>query len=159
MKGKTASANLYKVRTAHKLDVSRFYNFLAPELEDRNLSKNIKEHIRHGTAYKLQDKTGDIKGVFLAMKFKEHISLSYFLVSKDLRCKPISLQFFLKCMYELKPDLPIYAKKNKNYNTYKNYFEATQDENILLFTGISKKYSDLIITNLEQHIKEHKWVE
>jgi len=150
---------MYKIRAAHKLDIERFYKFLVPELEDKNLYKNIKEHIRHGTAYKIQDETGNIKGVFLAMKFKEHISLSYFLVSRELRKKPISLQFFLKCMYALKPNLPIYAKKNKNYNTYKSYFQETEDKDILLFKGISKKYANLILEDLEQYIKEHKWVE
>jgi len=147
---------MYKTRAAHKLDIERFYKFLKPELEDKNLYKNIKEHIRHGIAYKLQDQKNDIKGVFLAMRFKEHISLSYFLVSEKLRCKPISLQFFLKCMYNLKPDLPIYAKKNKNYDTYKSYFEATQDENILLFKGISKKYANLLLEDIREVLQ---WVE
>jgi len=147
---------MYKIRVAHKLDIERFYKFLKPELEDKNLYKNIKEHIRHATAYKLQDSTGDIKGVFLAMRFKEHISLSYFLISEKLRCKPISLQFFLKCMQSLKPDLPIYAQKNKNYDTYKEYFEATEDENILLFTGISKKYANLLLEDIKEVLQ---WVE
>jgi len=148
---------MYKIRAAHKLDETRFYNFLKSEVEDKNLYKNIKEHIRKGVAYKIQDKTGNIKGVFLAMKFKEHISLSYFLVSKDLRCKPISLKFFLKCMYELKPDLPIYAIKNKNYETYKSYFkQSCEDAKLLLFCGISQKYKDLI---LEESKKDLVWVE
>jgi len=147
---------VYKIRAGHKLDTARFYNFLNPELEDRSLYKNIKEHIRHGIAKKLQDEQGNIKGVFLVMKFKEHISLSYFLVSKELRCKPISLQFFLKCMYALKPNLPIYAQKNKNYDTYKEYFQATEDKNILLFTGISKKYANLLLEDIREVLQ---WVE
>jgi|GEM_PF-1390758 len=147
---------MYKIRVAHKLDIERFYRFLKPELEDRSLYKNIKEHIRHGISYKIQDEKNDIKGVFLAMKFKEHISLSYFLVSEKLRCKPISLQFFLKCMYRLKPNLPIYAQKNKNYDTYKEYFQETEDKNILLFKGISKKYVNLILEDIREVLR---WVE
>jgi len=47
---------MYKIRAAHKLDIERFYKFLKDELEDKNLYKNIKEHIRHGIAYRLTSK-------------------------------------------------------------------------------------------------------
>lgn len=133
---------LYKIRKAHRLDDTRFYNFLKNDVEDKKLLQNIKDHIRHGVAYKLQDEDENIKGVFLAKKFESHISLSYYLLDEEYRRKPVSLAFFQKCIYELKVDMPIYVVKNKNYDTYKAYFEYAGD-NQLLFKGLRKElYSE-----------------
>ena len=142
---------LFKIRKAHKLDSIRFFNFLKNEVDDRNLAKNIKQHIRHGVAYKLQDEKGEIKGVFLAMKYNDHISLSYYLVAKEYRRKPVSLAFFLKCFYELKSNLPIIVMKGKNYNTYKKYFKDVGDGQ-LLFKGLTERFNDEMNELL-------KWVE
>lgn len=126
----------YKIRKMHKLDDNRVYKFLYKELDDKNLMKSIKEHIRKGVCYKVQNESNEIKGVFLAIEFEEHISLSYYLLDFELRRKPISLEFFLTCLSKLNLQKPIIVKKNKNFETYKNYFfDTKEDDGQILFIG------------------------
>lgn len=127
----------YKVRAMHKLDDTRVYNFLKNEVELNTLTKEIKEHIRKGICYKLQNEKGEIKGVFMAMQYKEHVSLSYYLLSEDVRMKPIGFKLFLVGMSKLNPSLPVFVKKNKNYNTYRSYFKELDDE-YLIFKGFGR---------------------
>jgi hypothetical protein len=143
----------YKIRKAHKLDNQRFYNLLSSEVDNKTLVKDIKDHIRNETCFKLQNETGEVLGVFLCKRFKTHYSLSYFFLKEEVRRKPIALKFFLHCTSKLNPLVPIYIKKNKNLETYARYFETTQDEDILRFKGLRD-------TNLDEKIKEAlKWVE
>lgn len=135
----------YKVRAMHKLDDTRVYNFLKNEVEINTLAKEIKEHIRKGICYKLQNEKGEIKGVFMAMQYKEHTSLSYYLLSDEVRMKPIGFKLFLIGMSKLNQLLPIFVKKNKNYDTYRNYFKELDDE-YLLFQGLRQ---DKYIKELE----------
>lgn len=135
----------YKVRAMHKLDDTRVYNFLKNEVELNTLTKEIKEHIRKGICYKLQNEKGEIKGVFMAMQYKEHTSLSYYLLSDEVRMKPIGFKLFLIGMSKLNQLLPIFVKKNKNYDTYRNYFKELDDE-YLLFQGLRQ---DKYIKELE----------
>lgn len=135
----------YKVRAMHKLDDTRVYNFLKNEVEINTLAKEIKEHIRKGICYKLQNEKGEIKGVFMAMQYKEHTSLSYYLLSDEVRMKPIGFKLFLIGISKLNPLLPIFVKKNKNYDTYRNYFKELDDE-YLLFQGLRQ---DKYIKELE----------
>lgn len=128
---------LYKIRKMHKLDHQRVYSLLAPNVDNKNLAKDIKDHIRHAECFKLQDASaGEVLGVFLAKRFKTHYSLSYYFLKEEVRRKPITLQFFLFCTRKLNPLLSLYVKKNKNYETYSRYFEETQDENIIRFKGL-----------------------
>ena len=127
----------YKCRKMHKLDHQRVYALLSPNVENRTLIKDIKDHIRHGECFKLQnDETGEVLGVFLAKKFKTHYSLSYYFLKEEVRRKPITLQFFLFCTKKLNHLYSLYVRKNKNYETYSRYFEATEDENIIRFKGL-----------------------
>lgn len=144
----------YKIRKTHKLDNQRIYNLLYSHVENKDLMKDIKEHIKNNTSFKLQNEKGDVLGVFLAKKFKTHYSLSYLYLNDEVRRKPITLKFFIYCTSKLNPLYPIYVKKNKNYETYSRYFEATQhDENILKFTGLRN-------SKLDDKFKEVlKWVE
>lgn len=128
----------YKIRAMHKLDDIRVYNFLRDELDIKTLSKEIKEHIRKGICYKLQNEKGEIKGVFMATHFKEHTSLSFYLLSEEVRMKPIGFKLFLVGMSKLNPILPIFVKKNKNYNMYKKYFIDWGTDDLLLFKGFGK---------------------
>ena len=93
----------YKIRKSHKLDAQRFFNLLKTEVDNKDLTKDIKEHIRHGVCFKLQDEEGNVLGVFLCMKFKTHYSLSYYFLKEEVRRKPISLIFFFKCVRNLNP--------------------------------------------------------
>lgn len=128
---------LYKIRKMHKLDDKRVYSLLAPNVDNKNLARDIKDHIRHAECFKLQDaNTGEVLGVFLAKRFKTHYSLSYYFLKEEVRRKPITLKFFLFCTRKLNPLLSLYVKKNKNYETYSRYFEATEDENIIRFKGL-----------------------
>ena len=126
----------YKCRKMHKLDFQRVLTFLNPHVENLTLLKDIKDHIRHGDCYKLQNNDGLILGVFLAKKFDTHYSLSYYYLSEEVRRKPITLYFFLFCTKKLNPLFELYINKNKNYETYSKYFSPTKDENILKFTGL-----------------------
>lgn len=126
----------YKCRKMHKLDFQRVFTFLNPHVENLTLLKDIKDHIRHGDCYKLQNNDGLILGVFLAKKFDTHYSLSYYYLSEEVRRKPITLYFFLFCTKKLNPLFELYINKNKNYETYSKYFSPTKDENILKFTGL-----------------------
>lgn len=126
----------YKIRKSHKLDAQRFFNLLKTEVDNKDLTKDIKEHIRHGVCFKLQDEDGNVLGVFLCMKFKTHYSLSYYFLREEVRRKPISLIFFFKCVRNLNPRYAIYVKKNKNFETYSRYFKPTENEEILKFTGL-----------------------
>lgn len=127
---------MFKIRKMHKLDDVRVFKFLHKEVEEKNLMKNIKGHIRKGVCYKLQNEKDEIKGVFLALEMQEHISLSYCLVVEELRRKPISLKFFLKGISSLNLFKPIFLKKNKNFESYRNYCLPTEDEDIFLFLGL-----------------------
>ena len=84
----------------------------------------------------MQNNDGLILGVFLAKRFNTHYSLSYYYLSEEVRRKPITLHFFLFCTKKLNPLFDIYIKKNKNYETYSRYFSATQDKEILKFSGL-----------------------
>lgn len=126
----------YKCRKMHKLDFQRVFTFLNPHVENLTLLKDIKDHIRHGNCFKLQNNDGLILGVFLAKKFDTHYSLSYCYLSEEVRRKPITLYFFLFCTKKLNPLFDIYVKKNKNYETYSRYFSATQDKEVLKFSGL-----------------------
>ena len=126
----------YKCRKMHKLDFQRVFTFLNPHVENLTLLKDIKDHIRHGDCFKLQNNNGLILGVFLAKKFDTHYSLSYYYLSEEVRRKPITLYFFIFCTKKLNPLFEIYVNKNKNYETYNKYFTPTKDENILKFTGL-----------------------
>ncbi len=126
----------YKCRKMHKLDFQRVFTFLNPHVEELTLLKDIKDHIRHGICFKLQNNDGLILGVFLAKRFNTHYSLSYYYLSEEVRRKPITLHFFLFCTKKLNPLFDIYIKKNKNYETYSRYFSATQDKEILKFSGL-----------------------
>lgn len=126
----------YKIRKSHKLDAQRFFNLLKTEVDNKDLFNEIKEHIRHGICFKLQEEDGNILGVFLCKKYKSHYSLSYYFLKEEVRRKPISLIFFFKCVRNLNPLYSIYVMKNKNFQTYSRYFTPTQDENILKFTGL-----------------------
>ena len=126
----------YKCRKMHKLDFQRVFTFLNPHVEELTLLKDIKDHIRHGNCFKLQNNDGLILGVFLAKKFDTHYSLSYYYLSEEVRRKPITLYFFIFCTKKLNPLFEIYVNKNKNYETYNKYFTPTKDENILKFTGL-----------------------
>ena len=143
----------YKCRKMHKLDFQRVFTFLNPHVENLTLLKDIKDHIRHGECFKLQNNDGLILGVFLAKKFDTHYSLSYYYLSEEVRRKPITLYFFLFCTKKLNPLYSLYIKKNKNYETYSKYFSPTKDENILKFTGLRD-------SSLDDKFKEVlKWVE
>lgn len=131
---------LFKIRKMHKLDNVRVYNFLKNEVDTKDLMKNIKEHIRNGICYKLQDSKDEIKGIFLAMKFKDNISLTYYFLADEIRKKPISLKFFLVCMQELDPLLPILIVKNKNFYTYQRYFKEIEGTDLLIFSGFRDSY-------------------
>lgn len=127
----------YKIRKMHKLDNQRVYALLSKEVDTKELMKTIVDHIRRGESYKLQDEsTGDLLGVFLVKRYKKHYSLSYYFLKDEVRRKPISLIFFMKCMSKLNPLFPVYVKKNKNYSTYSRYFEETEDSEILRFKGL-----------------------
>lgn len=126
----------YKIRKTHKLDSQRVYKLLYNEVENKVLMKDIKEHIKNNTSFKLQDEEGNVLGVFLAKRFSTHYSLSYYFIKDEIRRKPISLVFFLECMKKINPLVPMYVYKNKNYSTYSRYFEPTEDENVLLFKGL-----------------------
>lgn len=127
----------YKIRKTHKLDNQRVYNLLYSHVDNKDLMKDIKEHIRNDTSFKLQNENGDVLGIFLSKKFKTHYSLSYLYLSDEARRKPITLHFFIYCVKKLNPLYPIYVKKNKNYETYSRYFEETQeDKSILKFIGL-----------------------
>lgn len=126
----------YKIRKSHKLDAQRFFNLLKTEVDNKDLFNEIKEHIRHGVCFKLQDKDGNILGVFLCKKYKTHYSLSYYFLKEEVRKKPISLIFFMHCMARLNPLFEVFIMKNKNYQTYSRYFTPTNDENILKFSGL-----------------------
>ena len=126
----------YKIRKSHKLDAQRFFNLLKIEVDNKDLFNEIKEHIRHGVCFKLQDEGGNILGVFLCMKYKTHYSLSYYFLKEEVRRKPISLIFFMHCMARLNPLFEVFVMKNKNYETYKKYFTETEDENVLKFSGL-----------------------
>lgn len=128
----------YKVRAMHKLDDTRVYNFLKNEVELNTLAKEIKEHIRKGICCKLQNEKGEIKGVFMAMQYKEHVSLSYYLLSEDVRMKPIGFKLFLVGMSKLDPSLPVFVKKNKNSRMYEKYFIDWGTDDLLLFKGFGK---------------------
>jgi hypothetical protein len=145
----------YKCRKMHKLDYQRVFSFLAPHVDNRNLLKNINDHIRHGECFKLQNyETGEVLGVFLAKRFTTHYSLSYFFLKEEVRRKPITLIFFLFCMKKLNPIYPVYVKKNKNYDTYNRYFEVTkEDETILKFKGLRDSTLD------DKFIGVMKWVD
>ena len=144
----------YKCRKMHKLDDQRVYSLLAPNVDNKNLVKDIKEHIRHGECFKLQDaSTGEVLGVFLAKRFKTHYSLSYYFLKDEVRRKPITLKFFLFCTKKLNPLLSLYVKKNKNYDTYSRYFEETQDENIIRFKGLRDSNLD------DKYMGVIEWVE
>ncbi|WP_151946607.1 hypothetical protein [Aliarcobacter butzleri] len=128
---------LYKIRKMHKLDNQRVYSLLSKEVDTKELMKNIVDHIRRGECYKLQnDSTGEVLGVFLAKKYKKHYSLTYYFLKDEVRRKPISLIFFMRCMSKLNPLFSVYVKKNKNYSTYSRYFEETEDSEILRFKGL-----------------------
>ena len=75
----------YKIRKSHKLDAQRFFNLLKTEVDNKDLFNEIKEHIRHGVCFKLQDEEGNILGVFLCMKYKTHYSLSYYFLKEEVR--------------------------------------------------------------------------
>ncbi|MDX9744791.1 MAG: hypothetical protein RBT59_13295 [Arcobacteraceae bacterium] len=143
----------YKCRKMHKLDFQRVFSFLNPHIENKTLLKDIKDHIRHGECFKLQNKDGLILGVFLAKRFNTHYSLSYYYLSEEVRRKPITLQFFLFCIKRLNPLFEMYVIKNKNYDSYSRYFTPTKDENILKFSGLRD-------STLDDKFKEVlKWVE
>ena len=143
----------YKCRKMHKLDFQRVFTFLNPHVENLTLLKDIKDHIRHGDCFKLQDSNGLILGVFLAKRFNTHYSLSYYYLSEEVRRKPITLHFFLFCTKKLNPLFDIYVKKNKNYETYSRYFSATQDKEILKFSGLRDSTLD------DKFIGVLEWVE
>lgn len=143
----------YKIRKAHKLDAQRFFNVLKKEVDSKNLFNEIKEHIRHGLCFKLQDEEGNILGLFLCMQYKSHYSLSYYYLDESVRRKPITLEFFLYCTTRLNPLYAMYVQKNKNYNSYSRYFTPTEDENILKFTGLRDSSLD------DKFIEVYKWVE
>lgn len=126
----------YKIRKGHRLDTQRIFNLLKTEVDNKDLFNEIKEHIRHGICFKLQDEEGNILGVFLCMKYKTHYSLSYFFLKEEVRKKPIFPKFFIHCMSKLNPLLGVYIMKNKNFQTYSRYFTPTKDENILKFSGL-----------------------
>ena len=107
----------YKIRKSHKLDAQRFFNLLKTEVDNKDLFNEIKEHIRHGVCFKLQDEEGNILGVFLCMKYKTHYSLSYYFLKEEVRRKPISLIFFMHCMARLNPLFEVFVMINKNYHT------------------------------------------
>lgn len=132
----------YKCRKMHKLDFQRVFTFLNPHIENLTLLKDIKDHIRHGDCFKLQNNDGLILGVFLAKKFDTHYSLSYYYLSDEVRRKPITLYFFIFCTKKLNPLFEIYVNKNKNYETYSKYFTPTKDESILKFTGLRNSTLD-----------------
>lgn len=143
----------YKIRKTHKLDNQRIYNLLCSHVENNNLVKDIKEHIRNDTSFKLQDEEGNVLGVFLAKRFKNFYSLSYYFLKEEVRRKPITLKFFIYCTSRLNPLVPLYIMKNKNFETYSRYFEQTEDENILKFIGLRD-------SSVDDKIKEVlKWVE
>ncbi len=126
----------YKIRKSHKLDTQRFFNLLKTEVDNKDLFNEIKEHIRHGVCFKLQDEEGNILGLFLCMKFKTHYSLSYFFLKEEVRKKAIFPKFFIYCMSRLNPLLGVFVMKNKNFQTYSRYFTPTKIENILMFSGL-----------------------
>ncbi len=143
----------YKIRKTHKLDNQRLYNLLYSHVENKHLVKDIKEHIKNDTSFKLQDEEGNILGVFLAKRFKNFYSLSYYFLKEEVRRKPITLKFFIYCTSRLNPLIPLYVMKNKNFETYSRYFEQTEDENILKFIGLRD-------SNIDDKIKEVlRWVE
>lgn len=125
----------YKCRKMHKLDHHRVFALLNPQVDNKNLMKEIREHLRHGECFKLQ-KNEVVVGVFLAMKYDTHYSLSYFFLNEEVRRKPITLHFFIFCMRKLNPLFEVFVMKNKNYETYKKYFTETEDENVLKFSGL-----------------------
>lgn len=143
----------YKIRKTHKLDYQRLYSILYKEVDNTKLMKDIKEHIKNETSFKLQDEEGNVLGLFLAKRFKTHYSLSYYFLVEEVRQKPISLAFFIYCTKRLNPLIPIYVKKNKNFNTYSRYFEQTEQEDILRFKGLRN-------SNLDEKLKKVlEWVE
>ena len=50
----------YKIRKTHKLDNQRIYNLLYSHVENKDLRKDIKEHIKNNTSFKLQNEKGEI---------------------------------------------------------------------------------------------------
>lgn len=142
----------YKIRKTHKLDNQRIYNLLYKEVENPNLMKDIREHIRNDLSYKLTDGQ-KILGLFLVKRFDSYFSLSYYYLDESIRKKPISLKFFLQCIGRLNPLIPIYIKSNKNINLYDRYFEKTERDGILKFKGLRDK-------NLDDKFKKVlEWVE
>lgn len=141
----------YKIRKSHKLDAQRFFNLLKTEVDNKDLFNEIKEHIRHGVCFKLQDEQGNVLGLFLCMKYENYYSLSYFYLKECVRRKPITLQFFIHCAKSLNPIFPMYVMKNKNYEMYSRYFEETQEENILLYKGLrDSSFDDKMIERMSK---------
>lgn len=68
------------------------------------------------------------------------LDLTYYFLADEIRKKPISLKFFLVCMQELDPLLPILIVKNKNFYTYQRYFKEIEGTDLLIFSGFRDSY-------------------
>lgn len=113
----------YDITPISQKDIHEVYKLFHTEIKDPKLMVNIKNHIRHGLAYKMVV-GGKIEAAMLAKKFPTHVSLSYYIIAEQRRKKLFSLFFFLFCVKKMQ-GLPIYIKANKNFSDYERYFEHT----------------------------------
>lgn len=128
----------YDISQITQKDTQEVYKLFHTEIKDPKLMVNIKNHIRHGLAYKMVV-GGKIEAAMLAKKFPTHVSLSYYIIAEQRRKKLFSLFFFLFCVKKMQ-GLPIYIKANKNFSDYEQYFEK-HDGDTYKFKGLREDAS------------------
>lgn len=128
----------YDISQITQKDTQEVYKLFHTEIKDPKLIVNIKNHIRHGLAYKMVV-GGKIEAAMLAKKFPTHVSLSYYIIAEQRRKKLFSLFFFLFCVKKMQ-GLPIYIKANKNFSDYEQYFEK-HDGDTYKFKGLREDAS------------------
>ena len=127
----------YKIEPIGQKDMPSLSRVLLKELDYKDFTKHVKEHVRRGIAYKMvQD--GNMVAFFLAKRFEKNYSLTHFFLDERVRKKKGAFFFFLYCLRKIQ-GLPIFIEANKNIKEYERYFKKTSQKNVYLFEGLRKE--------------------